>query len=122
MRNSLELWIETRLVFLAFDDDRGPQLGDEGFGSIVENERVADPADRGHALQAQFLAQLRVAGKPVAQDPDYEIIAAFRGEAQQAQVAGVNDVEVAGDEYDALAGARLGADRTQRRLRLRMQF
>ena len=98
------------LEFLALDHHVRLQRGDEGIGGNVQGDRVVDHADRAHILQPHLLRH-RDARRVIGIDADDEQIGLLGGEFQQPEVSGMDDIEIAGDEGDAVGRAAGNAQR-----------
>ena len=114
------LGIVGALVLLALDHHRGLQRGDDVLGLVAQQERVIDEADRVDAFEPQIVRQHPVVAR-IGDDADDENVAAFGGEFQQPQMAGMDDVEIAGDEHDRAVRPGLGPDLLQHRFGLGVQ-
>ena len=96
-------------VFLALDHDRRLQFPDESFRRNAQDEGMVDEADGPDSDQPQlFRNQGAIRMVPV--DADHEIVSAFRSELEQPKMAGMERVEISGNENDALAWAGLSDD------------
>jgi hypothetical protein len=105
----------SRLVFLALDHDVRLEALDEGLARLAQHEGVLHHRDRAQALEPQRGRHGHAVGI-VRIDADDQHTAVVGGKAQQAQMAGMHDVEVSGHERDALAGGDLAPDSGGNRL------
>ena len=97
MFEKLLFLVRTLGVLVSFHDNIGSQRLYEADRPLFEANNEVDIRERGHAVDAQVerQADARIA---VGVNPDDEEIRLLACKLQQAQVAGMNDVEVARDE------------------------
>ena len=86
-------------MLLAFDNDMGLQLGDEGLGGLIQKECVVDERYRAYAFDAHLGGDGN-AGSEIVAHADNEEVTCLGGEFQKAKMTRMNNVKIARNEDD----------------------
>ena len=115
------LGIDPSFVLPALDDDVGLEPRDELLGGLREGNRLGDRSDRPNAGEPVGLGHGDT-NRVVGIDADHQGAAHLGGKAQQAEVTGMQNIEVARHEDDRALAVLLSPDLVRNALHLLPAF